>query len=116
MKSRTPDESAWTSCFSLLIKTGWTLLRFSELRQCWSLVDGWKLFSKEYAASVFRTEIILYSLHIRVHHDAKPSNMAHGDASSSYSGGVPGSNLGLDIECSEGIRAFSQSLQVNART
>ena len=60
----------------------------------------------KYTASVFRTEIILYFLRIRVHHDAKPSKMAHGDASSSYSVGVPGSNLGLDIECSEGVRAF----------
>lgn len=72
--------------------------------------------SEEYTASVFRAEIILYFLPTIVHVDAKPRKMAHGDASSSYSGGVPGSNLGLDIECSEGVRAFSRSLQSNART
>jgi len=46
--------------------------------------------SEEYTASVFRAEIILYLLPTKVYHDVKPSKMAHGDASGSYSGGVPG--------------------------
>jgi len=70
--------------------------------------------SEEYTASVFRAEIILYLLPTKVYHDVKPSKMAHGDASGSYSGGVPGWTLGLDIEFSEGVRVSSQPLQVNA--
>ena len=48
--------------------------------------------SEEYTAYVFRAEI--------------EQDGSGGDASSSYSGGVPVSNLGLDIEFTEGVRAF----------
>lgn len=81
--------------------------------QCWSLVDGWKHFRGIYC---FRAEVILYLLHTRIHHHAKLIKVAHGYASSSYSGCVLGSNLGLDIECSEGVCGFLHSLRANART
>jgi hypothetical protein len=72
--------------------------------------------SEQYTASVFRVETILHFLTTRIHRHSKPIKMAHGDASGSYSGGVPGSNLGLDTECSERVSGFPQFLQANAGT